>query len=66
MSSAASSYVFSDLSTYRFILQSSECEPLGDLWLEGYQIYIVEQWACSRQNMTSVVTVYTGSSEDKV
>ncbi|KAL4785341.1 hypothetical protein BJX76DRAFT_184319 [Aspergillus varians] len=36
------------------------------LTLEGYEIYIVEQWACSRIHPTFVITTYTGDSSHKV
>lgn len=28
--------------------------------IEGYKLYIVEQWACSRIHPTSIITTYTG------
>lgn len=32
-----------------------------DVELEGYELYIVEQWACSRENPTFVIATYTGN-----
>ncbi|MCJ1360411.1 MAG: hypothetical protein MMC33_010416 [Icmadophila ericetorum] len=34
--------------------------------LEGYELYIVEQWACSRVHPTFVITTYTGLPQHKV
>ncbi|KAF4302574.1 sin3 complex subunit [Botryosphaeria dothidea] len=34
--------------------------------LEGYECYIVEQWACSRTHPTFVITTYTGDPSHKV
>ena len=35
-------------------------------WLEGYQCYVVEQWACSRSHPTFVVIAYTGDLSNKI
>ena len=34
--------------------------------IEGYEIYLVEQWACSRAHPTFQITTYTGNPEDVV
>ncbi|KAF1955348.1 hypothetical protein CC80DRAFT_447763 [Byssothecium circinans] len=34
--------------------------------LEGYEIYLVEQWACSRVHPTFIITTYTGDPKDTV
>lgn len=34
--------------------------------LQGYEIYIVEQWACSRIHPTFIITTYTGDTSHKV
>ncbi|KAF9635814.1 hypothetical protein BFW01_g6709 [Lasiodiplodia theobromae] len=34
--------------------------------LEGYECYIVEQWACARTHPTFVITTFTGDSAHKV
>lgn len=34
--------------------------------LQGYEIYIVEQWACSRIHPTFIITTYTGDVSHKV
>ncbi|KAF2743047.1 hypothetical protein M011DRAFT_529453 [Sporormia fimetaria CBS 119925] len=32
--------------------------------LEGYELYVVEQWACSRTHPTFVITTYSGDPKD--
>ncbi|KAF2638336.1 hypothetical protein P280DRAFT_509083 [Massarina eburnea CBS 473.64] len=34
--------------------------------LEGYETYLVEQWACSRVHPTFIITTYTGDPKDAV
>lgn len=34
--------------------------------LQGYEIYLVEQWACSRTHATFIITTYTGDPKDSV
>ncbi|EFW98705.1 sin3 complex subunit [Grosmannia clavigera kw1407] len=34
--------------------------------LEGYELYLVEQWACSRQSPTLVISTYTGDPNHSV
>ncbi|KAF2820684.1 hypothetical protein CC86DRAFT_374340 [Ophiobolus disseminans] len=34
--------------------------------IEGYEIYVVEQWACSRSHPTFLITTYTGNPADVV
>ena len=34
--------------------------------LTGYELYIVEQWACSREHLISLIATYTGLSEHKI
>lgn len=34
--------------------------------LQGYELYLVEQWACSRQSPTLVIVTYTGDPEHSV
>jgi hypothetical protein len=34
--------------------------------IEGYEIYLVEQWACSRSDPTFLITTYTGNPSDVV
>jgi hypothetical protein len=35
-------------------------------YLEGYELYIVEQWACSRSDPTSVITAFSGQSAHRI
>ena len=34
--------------------------------LRGYELYLVEQWACSRQSPTLVVVTFTGDQKHSV
>lgn len=34
--------------------------------ISGYELYIVEQWACSRRDPTIVITTFTGQTQHKV
>lgn len=34
--------------------------------LQGYELYLVEQWACSREHPTFIITTYTGDPKDSV
>ncbi|QSZ37482.1 hypothetical protein DSL72_008580 [Monilinia vaccinii-corymbosi] len=34
--------------------------------LKGYEVYVVEQWACSRAHPTFVITTYTGDDSHKI
>ncbi|KAI0006523.1 hypothetical protein F4779DRAFT_20739 [Xylariaceae sp. FL0662B] len=34
--------------------------------LQGYELYLVEQWACSRQSPTLVIVTYTGDEKHSV
>lgn len=34
--------------------------------IQGYEIYLVEQWACSRSHPTFLITTYTGNPADSV
>ena len=34
--------------------------------LQGYELYLVEQWACSRQSPTLVIATYTGDSKHSI
>lgn len=59
--------VFTDPVALRYLEEDPSTVVLHRrLTLEGYEIYIVEQWACSRIHPTFVVTTYTGDSSHKV
>ncbi|KAI0126474.1 hypothetical protein BJ170DRAFT_407232 [Xylariales sp. AK1849] len=59
--------VFADPVAFRFL----EDDPSVDVierkgLLRGYELYLVEQWACSRQSPTLVIVTYTGDERDSV
>ncbi len=61
------SFVFPDPVAFRYL----ENDPSVDVIdrrgrLKGYQLYLVEQWACSRRDPTFVLTTYTGDPNDCV
>src|SRR6186713_2900305 len=49
-------------------LEEDSCTKLIDSRkeLSGYEVYIVEQWACSRVHPTFVITTFTGLPQHKV
>lgn len=52
---------------FRYLEEEGGVEPLTrENQLEGYQVYMVEQWACSRIHPTFVIATYTGNSEHKI
>lgn len=60
-------FVFTDPVAFRYL----EEDPLTVVLhrrttLQGYEIYIVEQWACSRVHPTCIITTYTGDLSHKV
>ena len=67
MSVKAGDYVFSDPIAFRHLAQEEGTETLQEnIVIEGYQVYIVEQWACSRVSPVFVVTTFTGEESHKV
>ncbi|KAH1337543.1 hypothetical protein KXW91_007498 [Aspergillus fumigatus] len=59
--------VFTDPVALRYLEEDPATVVLHRrLILEGYEIYIVEQWACSRVHPTFVITTYTGDPSHKV
>ncbi len=34
--------------------------------IQGYEVYLVEQWACSRSHPTFLITTYTGNPDDVI
>ncbi|KAL4928542.1 putative Sin3 complex subunit (Stb2) [Aspergillus undulatus] len=59
--------VFTDPVALRYLEEDPSTVVLHRrLTLEGYEIYIVEQWACSRIHPTFVITTYTGDPSHKV
>jgi hypothetical protein len=51
----------------RFLAHDSSIKIVDqNRYLEGYELYIVEQWACSRSDPTCVITAYTGQSAHRI
>lgn len=60
-------FVFPDPIAFRYLEEEQKTVVLerhGNL--KGYQLYLVEQWACSRTHPTFVITTYTGDPNDSV
>ncbi|KAK2806761.1 hypothetical protein FQN49_008796, partial [Arthroderma sp. PD_2] len=59
--------VFTDPVAFRY-LEEDPCTVTVSrrLTLSGYQVYIVEQWACSRVHPTFVINTYTGDKSHTV
>ncbi|KAI6251221.1 hypothetical protein HI914_00057 [Erysiphe necator] len=60
-------FVFTDPVAFRYL----EEDPATVVYerhriLEGYQLYLVEQWACSRVHPTFVINTYTGDPDDRI
>lgn len=59
--------VFADPVAFRYIEEDPSTEVLSRrLRLEGYEIYIVEQWACSRVHPTFIIATYTGEKSHSI
>ncbi|CAK36901.1 uncharacterized protein An01g03630 [Aspergillus niger] len=59
--------VFTDPVALRYLEEDNEADLLGRrLTLEGYEAFIVEQWACTRMHPTFIITTYTGDPSHKV
>ncbi|KAL7267486.1 hypothetical protein RUND412_009927 [Rhizina undulata] len=60
-------FVFCDPVAFRF-LEEDKCTTVKDrnAKLEGYEVYLVEQWACSRKQHTFVISTYTGDASHVV
>jgi hypothetical protein len=53
--------IFTDPVALRYLEEDPSTDVLHRReTLQGYEIYIVEQWACSRQHPTFVISTYTG------
>ncbi|KAG9255906.1 uncharacterized protein F5Z01DRAFT_650504 [Emericellopsis atlantica] len=59
--------VFPDPVAFRY-LEDESCVAVVERRgiLRGYELYLVEQWACSRQSPTLVIVTYTGDEEHSV
>jgi hypothetical protein len=66
-SSAHQRFVLTDNVAFRYLEDDPSTTVLSRRErLEGYEIYLVEQWACSRIHPTFLITTYTGDPKDKV
>jgi hypothetical protein len=58
-------FVLTDHVALRFLEEDPSINVLARRQkLEGYEIYFVEQWACSRAHPTFVITTFTGDPKD--
>ncbi|KAK6063061.1 sin3 complex subunit [Seiridium cupressi] len=59
--------VFADPVAFRY-LEEDPCVSVVERrgLLRGYELYLVEQWACSRQSPTLVLVTYTGDQRHSV
>ena len=59
--------VFTDPAAFRYLEEDPSTMVLvRRRRLTGYELYIVEQWACSRIHPTFVITTYTGLEQNSV
>ena len=59
--------VFTDPAAFRYLEEDPSVTVLERRRrLKGYELYIVEQWACSRAHPTFVITTYTGLEQHSV
>lgn len=60
-------FVLTDVVASRYLEDDPHTQVLARRQqVEGYEVYLVEQWACSRSHPTFLITTYTGNPEDKV
>ncbi|KAL9607943.1 MAG: hypothetical protein Q9167_007194 [Letrouitia subvulpina] len=60
-------FVFTDPAAFRYLEEDPSTIVLErQRQLGGYELYIVEQWACSRIDPTFVITTYTGHKQHSV
>lgn len=60
-------FVLTDHVAFRYLEEDQSITVLTRRQtLQGYEIYLVEQWACSRTHPTFVITTYTGDPKDTV
>ncbi|KAK5454176.1 hypothetical protein LTS15_006176 [Exophiala xenobiotica] len=59
--------VLSDPIAFRYLEEDPATDAI-ERWrrLEGYELYIVEQWACSRTHPTFVICTYTGDPSHSI
>ncbi|KAJ8106514.1 hypothetical protein OPT61_g9483 [Boeremia exigua] len=60
-------FVMTDIVASRYLEDDPQTTVLARRQkIEGYEIYLVEQWACSRSHPTFLITTYTGNPQDTV
>ena len=60
-------FVFTDPAAFRYLEEDPSTKVLARRRrLHGYEIYVVEQWACSRIHPTFLITTYTGLEQHSV
>lgn len=60
-------FVLTDHVAFRYLAEDPSTTVLSRREkLQGYEIYLVEQWACSRRHPTFIITTYTGDPKDEV
>lgn len=60
-------FVFTDPAAFRYLEEDPSTTVLERRRrLVGYELYVVEQWACSRVHPTFVITTYTGLEQHSV
>lgn len=59
--------VFADPVAFRYLEEDPATDAI-ERWrrLEGYEIYLVEQWACSRTHPTFIICTYTGDPSHSI
>ncbi|KAI4196426.1 MAG: hypothetical protein LQ350_006571 [Teloschistes chrysophthalmus] len=60
-------FVFTDPAAFRYLEEDPSTTVLGrHRRLHGYELYFIEQWACSRVHPTFVITTYTGLEQHSI
>ncbi|KAE9964826.1 hypothetical protein BLS_008045 [Venturia inaequalis] len=60
-------FVLTDPATLQYLEEDPSTQVLARREkLEGYECYLVEQWACSRTHPTFIITTFTGDTADIV
>ncbi|EXJ95726.1 hypothetical protein A1O1_00850 [Capronia coronata CBS 617.96] len=59
--------VFADPVAFRYLEEDPATDAI-ERWgrLQGYELYLVEQWACSRTHPTFVISTYTGDPSHSI
>ncbi|OAG36220.1 hypothetical protein AYO21_09614 [Fonsecaea monophora] len=59
--------VFADPVAFRYLEEDPATDSI-ERWrrLEGYEMYVVEQWACSRSHPTFIICTYTGDPSHSI